>query len=308
MQINLLPVQPPSVIYKTIALTTLAGLLAIGNLWFVVRWIQHGNEQMLAEQLLTSERAKLPDLQSKASEIQKLLDTAKQSQALDSWSGKRPQFLEELSLFSSLLPAKSYLTSVHYVGTGIYDLEAELPDMESVSTFLRHLQIHPKITGLTVKAATRIEGELKASVSIPLEELLKPQSTPGQWQQIPSQPPGSGQQVPPVQPLPKQTIPSTPVPGQQPGYPSDYGQSKGGSSSLSKVGDKNGTFWAKLNAFLPWHAKKAHAEAPTDNSHSENKAEIQGPANINGTVDISLTLKPPAYQKYKLEVQITLPR
>lgn len=194
MQINLLPDQSPSVTFKTVGLASVAGLLLLGNLWAIVNWLNVSSEWKSANQILEMESAKLPALQQKANELQKKQDAEKQSKALETWAAKRPVLQDELRLFSSLLPVQSYLTSVHYNSNGVYDLTAELPDMESVASYLHHLQSNPKVLKLTVKSIAKTESEQEPSVAplpgVPVPENQSHESEPVNiqpaWNYIPA--------------------------------------------------------------------------------------------------------------------------
>ncbi|MFC4767988.1 hypothetical protein [Effusibacillus consociatus] len=155
MQINLLPYQPASVTYRTIGLSSLAGLLLLGNLLGIVNWVQYSIQQKEAQSILDTQNASLSKLQEKAAKVQKMQDLDRQAQALEKWAAKHPVFQEELQLLSSLLPTASYLTMARYNGTAVYDLQAELPDMESVATYLHELRNHQRIAAVRVKSATR---------------------------------------------------------------------------------------------------------------------------------------------------------
>lgn len=189
MRINLLPQPSSSNTYRTILLSVVAGGLLLGNLWAVLNGLNSAAERKQAQQILENENKKLSKLQEKAAQVQQAQETERQSRYLENWAGKRPRLQDELHLLSSLLPPKSYLAAVQYKSSGVYDLQAELPDLESVATYLQDLRNNPGIAGLTVKSVT-----------------LKEEAPPGQPPASP--PPGPGLQQPAPQSVP-QTIDGT---------------------------------------------------------------------------------------------------
>ncbi|WP_018131347.1 PilN domain-containing protein [Effusibacillus pohliae] len=152
MQINLLPIQSSSVTVRTIVLSAAAGALLLGNLVAVGEWWSFAGEKRQAQQTLTSHKGELAKLQEKAAQVGKAQELQRQSQALEKWADSRPPLEDEVRLLSSLLPPRSYLTAVQYDSTGLYQVQAELPDMESVATYLYALQHNSRVAAVSVKS------------------------------------------------------------------------------------------------------------------------------------------------------------
>lgn len=151
MQINLLPKQSPVKTYLTIGMTLSVSLLLLGNVWVGITFVQTQNQLLTAESQLQQIQRKMPSLQAEADKAKKKQETSDQYQSLQRWSAQRPVLKEDVYLFSSLLPAGGYVTTVTYAGDQVYDVQAVLPNMDAVSTYFHELETHKHVAGIAVK-------------------------------------------------------------------------------------------------------------------------------------------------------------
>lgn len=176
MEINLLPQPSPVQRVRSIALLAAAGVLVLTNLWLGLSWIGASNQQRQQEQNLQEANRQLQALQAELQKKYRVETLANQYQVLMDWSNSRPDFQEEIHLLSSLLPKKSFITQVQFLEERKFALQVILPDMESVSTYLRLLEEHPKIEHILVQSVTRQErdasgeGAISYLVPVPVSE------------------------------------------------------------------------------------------------------------------------------------------
>jgi hypothetical protein len=167
MQINLLPKQSPVKTYLTIGVTSAAALLLLGNVWIAVQYLQTDNEIETINGQLQQVQRKLPLLQTEADRAKKMQESANQYQALQRWSFLRSDLKEEVQLFSALLPVDGYLLVVNYADERVYELQAILPDLESVATYLRQLETHKEVAGVAVKSLSEQKGAANQPAAAP---------------------------------------------------------------------------------------------------------------------------------------------
>ncbi len=157
MQINLLPQPSPFQQTRSIVLLSVAGAMVLANLWIGVSWFGASSEKKLQERILQDANRRIEVLHVELEKKIRLETQANQYQVLSNWSASRPNFQTEVHLLSSLLPEKSFLARVEFLEERTFELQAVLPNMESVATYLRLLEEEPTIERVLVQNVARRE-------------------------------------------------------------------------------------------------------------------------------------------------------
>lgn len=165
MQINLLPQPSPVHRARNILLYSLAGALLLVNFWLLSSIVASHFEKKQQELILQDTNRQIEALQDELEERNKLELLSRRYEVLTEWSASRPLFRADVHLLSSLLPEDSYLVRVSLIERDRFELLAVLPDMESVSTYVRLLEDNPAVDSVEVQNLTRREiAETEATV------------------------------------------------------------------------------------------------------------------------------------------------
>jgi hypothetical protein len=158
MQINLLPYESPFIRYRTVGLIGLTATLFLVNLLFAANWFYYASEQKQAQQMIDTATAELAKIQVKAGQNQKTEQLMLQAQVFEKWSGKRPPLINELNMLSTPLPGSSYFSFVQYTETAGYQMQTELPDLDSTAVYLKQIQNNQYFKSVTVRQVTRSQN------------------------------------------------------------------------------------------------------------------------------------------------------